>query len=584
MCADVPVAILVTAINTCLPQIVKIITSKYEIHNNNVSVQRSILFKLMAVRCVNSALLVYFTIDYDQMFSLESLEKIQNILIADAIATPLFRFSNIIDKVKQYVIAPLTSITQEEFNKHWQGAEWNLAERYTDVLKSVFIGVFFSVPLPTSLFVTAFCMLTTYLVDRYSLFNLWKRKSKFGPDLSFAARYFYFGVVFAHLYISLVYFANWPYRGIFHQDKGDKPHCGFLVCHPDNDDVMTTDQERIVRLYSLFTIIAFAVILLWGVPYRIGKFLHKVFIPYSKATGVIDTDVPFREVGGTPAYVPLIKRPSFLTPYIVCNIGNVPKRFIPTHLGLHHEDLPDPKDFSIFNKAEFPEISEKALRNCMSDIRYYEEEDGDSVADGASISSPLPVKARGENTAEDGIELEGIRVHNRKASGDVDSPEYYRESITLTETPSSEEDMELPTGWDRKVGPDGKKFYVDHNTRTTHWVHPFLQAAANVTAYPSDEEKASEGARRQKKVYITSTGVGPMLTNPGGDIDEVFSKDEYEEDEYTSIVVLPPGWEQKTTDGGVPYFINHINKSTHWEVPDVAWEAVDRLSLARETS
>ena len=30
----------------------------------------------------------------------------------------------------------------------------------------------------------------------------------------------------------------------------------------------------------------------------------------------------------------------------------------------------------------------------------------------------------------------------------------------------------LPPGWEERVTPDGKTYYVDHNARTTHWVRP----------------------------------------------------------------------------------------------------------------
>ena len=32
--------------------------------------------------------------------------------------------------------------------------------------------------------------------------------------------------------------------------------------------------------------------------------------------------------------------------------------------------------------------------------------------------------------------------------------------------------MQLPPGWEKKVNRNGKTYYVDHNTRTTHWNPP----------------------------------------------------------------------------------------------------------------
>jgi len=30
----------------------------------------------------------------------------------------------------------------------------------------------------------------------------------------------------------------------------------------------------------------------------------------------------------------------------------------------------------------------------------------------------------------------------------------------------------LPAGWEEQRTPDGRLYYVDHNTRSTHWVDP----------------------------------------------------------------------------------------------------------------
>ena len=45
---------------------------------------------------------------------IDSLNQIQNILIADAITTPLFRLLNVYDIFMRYYYGPKTSRTQEE--------------------------------------------------------------------------------------------------------------------------------------------------------------------------------------------------------------------------------------------------------------------------------------------------------------------------------------------------------------------------------------------------------------------------------------------------------------------------------------
>jgi hypothetical protein len=68
----------------------------------------------------------------------------------------------------------------------------------------------------------------------------------------------------------------------------------------------------------------------------------------------------------------------------------------------------------------------------------------------------------------------------------------------------------LPSGWERQLSPDGRPYYIDHNTRTTTWVDP---------ANP----------------YF---GTG-----------------------------LPRGWERRLSPDGRPYYLDHNTRKTTWVEP-----------------
>jgi scaffold protein salvador len=40
---------------------------------------------------------------------------------------------------------------------------------------------------------------------------------------------------------------------------------------------------------------------------------------------------------------------------------------------------------------------------------------------------------------------------------------------------SSTEELPLPPGWSVDYTLRGRKYYVDHNTKTTHWAHPLAK-------------------------------------------------------------------------------------------------------------
>jgi hypothetical protein len=101
---DIGVAVFISLVNTILPSIVKQITLSIEIHHNHGEVQQSILVKLVIVRCINSGVLIYIVRSYEDMFGLGNLASVQNILLADAIATPMFRLCNLDGLFQRYVL------------------------------------------------------------------------------------------------------------------------------------------------------------------------------------------------------------------------------------------------------------------------------------------------------------------------------------------------------------------------------------------------------------------------------------------------------------------------------------------------
>lgn len=75
---------------------------------------------------------------------------------------------------------------------------------------------------------------------------------------------------------------------------------------------------------------------------------------------------------------------------------------------------------------------------------------------------------------------------------------------------------DLPRGWEHRRLPDGRSYYVDHNTRTTHWEHPGTQDRAVAMTMP-----------------------------------------------------LPAGWEVRPTADGRQYFVDHNTRTTTFTDPRI---------------
>lgn len=90
---------------------------------------------------------------------------------------------------------------------------------------------------------------------------------------------------------------------------------------------------------------------------------------------------------------------------------------------------------------------------------------------------------------------------------------------------------ELPPGWEQRWTPEGRSYFVDHNTRTTTWVDPRRQQYIRMYG----GQNSANGTIQQQPV----SQLGP----------------------------LPSGWEMRLTNTARVYFVDHNTKTTTWDDP-----------------
>ncbi|XP_063310011.1 E3 ubiquitin-protein ligase NEDD4-like isoform X4 [Pelobates fuscus] len=81
----------------------------------------------------------------------------------------------------------------------------------------------------------------------------------------------------------------------------------------------------------------------------------------------------------------------------------------------------------------------------------------------------------------------------------------------------------LPPGWEMRIAPNGRPFFIDHNTKTTTWEDPRLKFPVHM----------------RHKASLNPNDLGP----------------------------LPPGWEERIHLDGRTFYIDHNSKLTQWEDP-----------------
>ncbi|CAG8528464.1 8493_t:CDS:10 [Paraglomus occultum] len=88
----------------------------------------------------------------------------------------------------------------------------------------------------------------------------------------------------------------------------------------------------------------------------------------------------------------------------------------------------------------------------------------------------------------------------------------------------------LPSGWEQRTTPEGRAYFVDHNTRTTTWVDP--------------------RQRQQIRMYGGQNNNNVTIQQP-----------------ISHLGPLPSGWEMRLTSTARVYFVDHNTKTTTWDDP-----------------
>ena len=432
------VAAFISLTNGAIPILVKVVTEKYEIHLNKSEAQLSAMLKLTVVRCFNSGILIYLSVPYGDRFGQDALSQIQGILIADAISTPILRLLDIPGLINRYYSAP-KAVTQEEMNILWSAQDWSLAERYTDTLKTIFVGLMYAVLLPSGLYITAIAMFTTFWVDKYSLCRIWKRPPSLDRSLSALSRFFMMCALWMHVFFARIFFSNWPY----HSEEPEGINCGFFFCTKRGG---TSDGRRLTTIYNAFNMVLFIAVLYWFYKLTAEKWWNSYFydsgLSPENAVSIaeeVSSATEFRRLANMSAYVPMVSHPKMNDPILMADVTELP----PEHAPVHNKesvftDAPsDPSVFSVVNTDEFPTKNDNDLRVLFSTVRYYENSIGvENVYDTNTNSGAITRKV-----------ISAARVYE-------------------------DEQGALPNGWALKHTPEGKPYYVNHINRTTQWERP----------------------------------------------------------------------------------------------------------------
>ncbi|XP_068954206.1 E3 ubiquitin-protein ligase NEDD4 isoform X1 [Petaurus breviceps papuanus] len=133
--------------------------------------------------------------------------------------------------------------------------------------------------------------------------------------------------------------------------------------------------------------------------------------------------------------------------------------------------------------------------------------------------------------------IENIQISSPQTSS-TSAPQLIATSDSSQPSLNQQSQLEqkfLPKGWEVRHAPNGRPFFIDHNTKTTTWEDPRLKIPAHL----------------RRKTSLDTTDLGP----------------------------LPPGWEERVHTDGRVFYINHNIKRTQWEDPRLQNVATTRPAV-----
>ncbi|KOC65444.1 E3 ubiquitin-protein ligase Su(dx) [Habropoda laboriosa] len=126
-----------------------------------------------------------------------------------------------------------------------------------------------------------------------------------------------------------------------------------------------------------------------------------------------------------------------------------------------------------------------------------------------------------------------------------------------TRSTSWERPQPLPLGWEVRRDPRGRIYYVDHNTRSTTWQRPNTERLQHFQHWQGERQHVvQQGSQR----FLYPQAHGGQAAMAGPSTSTVVDDDD-------ALGPLPAGWERRKQPEGRVYYVNHKNRTTQWEDP-----------------
>jgi len=357
----------ISVFNFIIPNLVKIMML-IENHSNEGGRQASMYLKITVFRWVNTAVIINIVTPFTSTIGpdkRELLRTVHALMISELCVTSVLRLLDITGLFKKHILAPRAR-TQDAMNLNFSGTQYNLAERYTDLTKIMFLTFFYAALFPGSLFICAVTLFVQYWTDKFCLMRIWASAPFIGTQISkFSRRYFFSFTILAFAILSAYSYISFPYDNVCDpEDPVSVPTGTFPVTFLGGDtgqitvtsdtavefckqnlfgnadkpfpfpprsslasEWLTDSQATLVNIYGITTlvlVIVYVVVVFGG---TMLTSIMSLFKGMYKSEGM-DQKIDFSTVQEIFAYVPQKVVPFYTHPLLLCDVDDIDQDLI----------------------------------------------------------------------------------------------------------------------------------------------------------------------------------------------------------------------------------------------------------------
>lgn len=348
-----------------------------EAHSSEGNKQRSLYLKIALFRWVNTAVVITIITPFTSTLTNGKLiNQVFNLFFAEILTSNVILLLDPLEHIKRHLLAP-RAMTQDAMNLKMQGSVFELAERYTNMTKILFLALWYCTVYPGALLMCCCALFINYFMDRFALMRTWKRPPKLGSKISeFSRRYFFSLAILAMAVLASYYWAGFPFDNLCVIDDAEYPFMnntkfvGKWTIYPfdlpinqtnitfpsdtemyqpclqdffrfpfsekafpfisvfqlEGEEWMTADQEIITDIIGWSSVGVLLLIFIMFI-YRSYTSFMEMFRGSYESCGD-DMGINFSDVPSISTYIPEVQSPVISYPLLACHIDRIDKELL----------------------------------------------------------------------------------------------------------------------------------------------------------------------------------------------------------------------------------------------------------------